>query len=269
MALDELARFNQERWEALVAANIEYARPWLDLDVATARQRVDPYGFLGDVRGRPVLCLASGGGQQSAALALLGANVTVFDLSPTQLARDRQAAAHYGHRVTTIQGDMRNLSALDEAAFDMVWHAHSANFVPDIRPVIAGVSRVLRPGGLYRTHVGNPFVVGLDERDWTGDGYPLRRRYEDGEVTFADPHWDVYQPDGSQTRVLGPREFRHTLNTVIGALAGHGLVILGVWEELSQENAAAPGSWEHYKSIAPPWLEFWCRYRPDAFAAGW
>ena len=35
-----------------------------------------------------VLCLACGGGQQSVALALLNANVTVFDLSEGQLDRD-------------------------------------------------------------------------------------------------------------------------------------------------------------------------------------
>ena len=40
-----------------------------------------------------VLCLAAGGGQQSVAFALLGANVTVFDLSETQLEHDRLAAA--------------------------------------------------------------------------------------------------------------------------------------------------------------------------------
>ena len=94
--MDDLARYNRERWEALAQANIGYSRPILDLDPRSAREVLDPYGIMGDVRGRDILCLAGGGGQQSAAFGLLGARVTVYDLSDTQLARDQEAAAHYG-----------------------------------------------------------------------------------------------------------------------------------------------------------------------------
>ena len=41
------------------------------------------------IAGKGVLCLAGGGGQQSAAFALLGAKVTVLDFSETQLERDK------------------------------------------------------------------------------------------------------------------------------------------------------------------------------------
>src|SRR6266508_21871 len=108
--MDQIARYNKERWEALAAANIEYSRPALDLTPETARAMLDPYGVMGPAEGKRVLCLASGGGQQSAAFGVLGAQVTVLDLSETQLARDREAAAHYGTQVETIQGDMRDLS---------------------------------------------------------------------------------------------------------------------------------------------------------------
>ena len=50
--LDAIAAFNRDRWEALVAADVLYARPLLDLDTAGARATVDPYGLLGDVAGR-------------------------------------------------------------------------------------------------------------------------------------------------------------------------------------------------------------------------
>ena len=40
-------------------------RPMLDLDVASARQLVDPEGVMGEAVGQAVLCLAGGGGQQS------------------------------------------------------------------------------------------------------------------------------------------------------------------------------------------------------------
>ena len=91
--VDEVARYNIARWEALAAANAPFSRPLLDLDAASAREFIDPEGLLGAIAGRDVLCLAGGGGKQSVAFALLGAWVTVADLSEAQLARDRAAAA--------------------------------------------------------------------------------------------------------------------------------------------------------------------------------
>ena len=108
--MDELSSFNRERWNGLVRAGVLYSRPKLDLDEASAREVVDEAGLLGDVRGKKVLVLAGGGGQQSAALGLLGAQVTVLDLSDEQLEQDRRAAEHYGLSPVLLQGDMRDLT---------------------------------------------------------------------------------------------------------------------------------------------------------------
>jgi SAM-dependent methyltransferase len=262
--LDDIAAFNRARWEALVAADVLYSRPDLDLDATQARAAIDPFDLLGDVTGKEVLCLAAGGGQQSAAFGVLGANVTVVDITAGQLAKDRLAADHYGYAVNLVQADMRDLSMFGDKAFDIVWHAFSITFIPDPRPVFAEVARVLRPGGVYRMQWSNPFVMGMDERDWDERGYPLRHPYVDGaEVIFDDEHWDVEQPDGSVKRVVGPREFRHTLSGVVNTLAGHGFVIVHLMEETTQEADPTPGSWEHCKWIAPPWIQLWTRFLPQ------
>src|SRR5262249_9362263 len=161
--MDELAQYLTTRWRALAQANALFTRPYLDLDANGARAKLDPHGFLGDVTGKHVLCLAAGGGQQSAAFSLLGARVTVIDISAEQLARDREAAAHYSVAIETLQGDMRDLSLLDAHSFDIVWHPYSLNFVPDARAVFREVARIMRPGGLYHVQTANPFVSGIGE----------------------------------------------------------------------------------------------------------
>lgn len=264
MMLDDVARTNQERWEALAQANVLYSRPRLNLDAALARQEVDREGVMGDVAGKDVLCLAGGGGQQSAAIALLGARVTVLDLTATQLDRDRQAAAHYGLTITTVQGDMRDLSAFADRAFDLVWHAYSINFVPDPHPVFAEVARVLRPGGLYRVMTANPFIMLVDDEAWDGRGYLLKHAYRNGfEVGQLFPEWTFKDEDGGQHRLTGPREWVHSLHALTTGLARRRFVLLGIWEELSTEEQPEPGTWEHFKAVAPPWLTFWTRYRPE------
>jgi SAM-dependent methyltransferase len=263
--MDEIANYNKERWEELAQRGTEYAKPYLNLTPKTARQVVDPEGLMGEVSGKNVLCLASGGGQQSVAFGLLGANVTVLDLSETQLKRDEEAAAHYCLQIRTAQGDMRDLSRFGDSSFDVVWQAFSINFVPDVGPVIQEVARVLRVDGLYRTHFHNPFVCGIDERDWTGDAYPLKLPYVQGaQLEFEDPCWDIYHEDGTSTRVEGPKEFRHTLSTMVNTLTGLGFVILGLWEEMGDPDAE-PGSWDHFKYVAPPWLRIWAAHRPYVF----
>ncbi len=268
--MDELARYNKARWEELAGSNVSNSRPWLDLDENSARKKVDPYGMLKEIAGKQVLCLAGGGGQQSAAFGLLGARVTVFDLSETQLERDHLAAEHYGIQIRTVQGDIRNLAQLNDKAFDIIWQGYSLDFVPDVRPVFAEVARVIRPGGLYYLIFGNPFThSSVDEEAWDGESYPLKYPYLDGtEVTSLHPdwaHWDVETEDGQWIKVKSPKEFRHTLSTLLNGLVSRGFVILGIWEESSGDPKAEPGSWEHFKSFAPPWLKLWALYRPEVF----
>ncbi len=133
---DEIARHNEARWDELAKAGVRYSLPYLDLTPESALEAVDLMGMIDEIEDKEVLCLAGGGGQQSAAFALLGANVTVFDLSETQLQRDRDTATHYGTTVTTVHGDMRDLSAFTDDSFDVVYNAHSLTFVPDSRPVL-------------------------------------------------------------------------------------------------------------------------------------
>lgn len=253
------------RWKALVEADALFTRPALNLDAASARAKVDPEGRLGEVAGKDVLCLASGGGQQSPAFALLGARVTVFDLSEEQLRRDREAAAHYGVDVETRQGDMRDLSCFGEAAFDIVYHGYSLGFVPDARAVFRQVARVMRPGGVYHFGCANPFSVGLAGSDWNGEGYTLKRPYVDGaEVTYEDQEW-VYDRGKAGARIPPTREYRHRLSTLFGGLIEQGFVVLHIsdYTDIDPDPEAAPGTWDHLVSIAPPWLSFWAAYRPD------
>jgi SAM-dependent methyltransferase len=259
--MDDIARVNRERWNALARANVQYSQPFLDFTPEQAAQYIYRHGVLKDVAGKRVLCLASGGGQDSAAFGLLGAEVTVLDLSDVQLERDRQAADHHGLTVTTIHGDMRDLSALADTTFDIVWQVYSINFVPSVEPVFHEVRRVLKPGGIYFLQFHNPFVQTTDEDAWNGEAYLLKGLYLDGEdMSRSFPHWDVEQPDGTTLRLAGPHEFRHTLSTMLNTLVSSGFNLLGLWEWIRSDENPEPGSWAHFTQVAPPYLStFWQR----------
>ncbi|MBX3051831.1 MAG: class I SAM-dependent methyltransferase [Caldilineaceae bacterium] len=259
--MDKLAEYNRERWNALVEAGILYSRPKLEMDEATARQMIDEEGLLGDVAGKRVLLLAGGGGQQSAAFGFLGAQVTVLDLSDGQLEKDRLVAAHYGYDLDIQQGDMRDLSRFRDASFDIVWQPYAINYVPDVRPVFAEAARVLRGRGWYTVTWHNPFTQTVDDTQWHPEhGYPLKWPYVDGEIDpaiFGTANWTVETESGEQVEVEGPRMFRHTMRTFLNSLVDNGFHIRRFSEHRTWDENPEPGTWEHYKSVSPPYLTVW------------
>ena len=263
--MDDVARYNIGRWQALADADALFTRPNLDLTVNSAREFLDAEGQLGDVAGKDVLCLAGGGGQQSAAFALLGANVTVFDLSEAQLERDQLAAAHYKVNIRSVQGDMRDLSALPPAAFDIVYQPFSIGYVPDVKIVFAQVARVLRPGGIYYLAGDNPFLCGLSATDWNGEGYVLKTPYQDEALYVSrDPDWVYARSTKPLPDVREAHLYRHTLANSLNSLLGLGFTLLRVSDSkhIYPDINAEPGSWDHFVAYAPVYLGFWLRYRP-------
>lgn len=123
-----------------------------------------PDHWLGDVRGKRLLCLAGGGGQQTAILAAMGATVTVFDLSRNQLSLDQKAAATYGLTITAVQGDMADLSVLrnEHEPFDLVVNPASTMFVPDLPKVWQQAYSVLKPGGKLIATTMNPITYQIN-----------------------------------------------------------------------------------------------------------
>jgi ubiquinone/menaquinone biosynthesis C-methylase UbiE len=238
---DEIARMNLEVIRREIKNGEEFTIPWLDLDVEAYRayrqgesaRLPRPYcddpadrALMESVQGLQVLCLAGGGGQQSAVYTLLGASVTVFDLAPEQLEADQAAARHYGYQVTTLQGDMRDLSSLPSGSFDRVHQPISTLFVPDLRQVYAGVARLLKPSGLYRADYTFPLLYMAEMRAWDGKGYSLyvTQPYRDGAIRETAAGFMSYD--------TGPLigEFHHTLSAIVNGLIAEGLVIRGVWE---------------------------------------
>ena len=263
--MDDVAKYNIERWQMLAQANAIFTRPYLDLDKDSALNYLDPERRLGDVAGKDVLCLAAGGGQQSVAFALLDANVTVVDISEAQLQRDAEAAAHYKLKLNLFQGDMRDLSRFGDDMFDIVWQPYSLNFVPDTRVVFREVAHVLRVGGIYHFNCANPFFIGLGQKDWNGAGYALKLPYLDGvEIIYQDESW-IYRGENPAEPTIACKEYRHTLSTLVNGLVEQGYLVLNLSEQnLGPPNIKAePGTSEHFTSIAPPWLIFWATYRPD------
>jgi SAM-dependent methyltransferase len=265
MIQDEIT--NEALWDKLAEHDVLCSRPLLELSTEYAREYLNRNGYYTHtLEQKNVLCLACGGGQQSIAFALLGAHVTVVDFSAEQLKRDKIAADHHGLRIKILKSDMRDLTALTDQEFDIVYQPYSINYIPSVVEVFDEVSRVMKPGGIYDLMFHNPFVHGTwkdgcwgsewkENELWKSRGYPIWQTYRDGlPIKTLDPNWNFSDRENQIVKLQSPQEYRHTLSTIINGLIGRGFEILQLKEEVGQNDNAAPGTWEHYKSCAPPWL---------------
>jgi SAM-dependent methyltransferase len=269
--MDDVTAKNQQKWDALVKLEVPCSRPYGNLTPALASEKFNPKNILGDLNGKQVLCLASGGGQQSVGFALLGAKVTVVDFSEEQLKKDQVQAEAYSLSIRLIQTDMRELSVLNDDEFDVVYHPYSINFIPEVQTVFNELSRILKTGGVYHLMFHNPFVQGSwkdscwgsqwqKEELWNGIGYPISLPYRDAlPIKVADQTWNFEDTTGKEVKAEAPQEFKHTLSTVLNSLIERNFSLLRFEEYVGNDFDAEPGTWGHYITVAAPWFYLWAK----------
>ena len=142
-------RWVAEGWEWGVPVTHEQYAAALrgEWDVLLTPTKPVPHAWFGGLKGKRVLGLASGGGQQIPIFAALGAEVTVLDYSEKQLESERLVAAREGYAVDVVRADMTKPLPFADGSFDLVFHPVSNCYVEQVKPIFKECFRVLRPGG--------------------------------------------------------------------------------------------------------------------------
>ncbi len=236
MPTEDAFQINQDGWDRRVEEQDVWTRPVSSEEISRARRgdwsvvltpnkRV-PRAWFGEVAGKDILCLASGGGQQGPVLAAAGGRVVVFDASTKQLAQDEAVARRDGLSITVRQGFMHDLSTFADGCFDIIFHPVSNCFAPDIEPVWRECFRVLRRGGVLLAGFMNPAVYVFDADT-----------QERGElvVRFSLPYADIADLPEEELQRLTDRdhivEFSHTLEVQIGGQLQAGFVLTHMFED--------------------------------------
>ncbi len=223
--MEDILKLNQHGWDLRVGEQDIWTWPVSVEQIERARlgdwsliltpNRPVPRNWFGDVIGRDILCLASGGGQQAPILAAAGAHVTVLDASDRQLGQDRMVAERDGLTLTIVQGFMHDLSVFASGSFDLIFHPASNCFAPEIEPVWRECYRVLKPGGALLSGFMNPDVYIFD--------YEAQER---GEMIVRHPL------PFSESRDLPEDELnRLSLEEQIGGQLRAGFVLTDMFED--------------------------------------
>jgi SAM-dependent methyltransferase len=167
MSIEDTYRIEVAKWNQVASAprsdeSLRLRDPDFQTYARAARTMTGMAEFLGDLRGREVLEYGCGLGTLSTLLALSGARVSAFDLSPASLEVARRRAELHG-----VEDDIDFSVAPGEAlpyadeSFDVVVGKAILHHL-DVALAGPELHRVLRPGGraAFSEPLGtNPLVV--------------------------------------------------------------------------------------------------------------
>ena len=188
-------------------------------DMVLTPNKPVPKAWFGDLKGKRVLGLASGGGQQMPIFAALGAICTVLDYSPAQLESERMVSQREGYDIRIIRADMTKPLPFDDNAFDLIFHPVSNCYVREVRPIFRECFRVLKPGGvlLGGYDMGINFLVD-EKEERIVNSLPFD--------PIADPAL-MAQRQSNDDGV----QFSHTLEDQIGGQLAAGFQITDLYED--------------------------------------
>lgn len=181
--------------------------------------KIVPHDWFGDLKGKKVLGLASGGGQQMPIFTALGAECTLLDYSDAQCNSERLVAQREGYRIEILQADMTKPLPFPDESFDLIFHPVSNCYVEEVEPIFKECYRILKKGGIFL------------------GGYDLGINYlfDEGETEakYALPFNPLKDPalyELSMKNNWGI-QFSHTLEEQIGGQLKAGFTLTNLYED--------------------------------------
>ncbi len=189
-------------------------------DVGLTPTKPVPHGWFGELRGKKVLGLASGGGQQMPIFAALGAVCTVLDYSERQLESERLVAEREGYAIEILRADMTKPLPFADESFDLIFHPVSNCYVEAVEPIWRECWRVLKPGGVL--------LAGLDN----GINF-LFAGEDETKVVNALPFNPLKNPEQMEQlqRDDSGVQFSHTLDEQLGGQLRAGFRLTELYED--------------------------------------
>lgn len=222
-------RWIEEGWEWGIPVSHETYMKALagEWDVLLTPVKPVPHSWFGDLRGKKLLGLASGGGQQMPVFSALGAVCTVLDYSEKQLESERLVARREGYSIEIVKADMTKPLPFEDESFDIIFNPVSLCYIEKVEPVFRECARVLKKGGVL--------MCGLDN----GVNYMFNDDETRVENTF--PFNPLKNPDQMKSLIEDDCgiQFSHSLPELLGGQIDAGFMLTDMYDDINSEGFLA------------------------------
>lgn len=227
--MTDYVKVNARLWDEWAKDNCVFSQPIThedfvkirngEWDIFATPQTPVPKSWFGNLKGKKVLCLAGGGGQQAPIFAALGANVTVFDISQGQLDLDKLVAERENINLTLIKGDMTKRLPFDDESFDLIFNPASTTYIREVEPLWKECYRIIHKNGKMITAITNPIVFAFD--------------IIDGKLELKNKL--PYDPIENGCNAINGQcfdfQFSHSITTQIGGQLNAGFILRDLFED--------------------------------------
>ena len=196
-----------------------------EYDIVLTPTKSVPHEWFGPLKGKRVLALASGGGQQGPIFKALGADVTILDYSDMQLEREKEVAIREVYEIKLVKADMSKPLPFADSSFDLIFNPVSTCYIEKIEPLWKECYRILSKDGILLTGVDNGInyiVKDIDER----------------EITHSLPFNPLEDPLLMEELMKDDAgiQFSHTLGEHLTALLNAGFKLTNIFEDTNGEG---------------------------------
>lgn len=219
-------RWIEEGWEwGIPISHEEFVKALNgEWEVVLTPTKPVPKSWFGELKGKRLLGLASGGGQQMPIFTALGAVCTVLDYSDKQLESERLVAERENYQIEIVKADMTKPLPFADESFDIIFHPVSNCYVREVEPIWRECFRILKKGGVLLSGLDNGmnFLFGEDET----------------KVVNSLPFDPIANPE--QRRQLEAddcgMQFSHTLEEQIGGQLRAGFTLTDLYEDTNGQG---------------------------------
>jgi len=178
--------------------------------------------LLGDVKGKDILEVGCGGGQNTIVLAKWSARSVGLDISEEQIKYARKLAKNNKVNASFYVGNMEDLSMFNNGCFDIVLSSCAIGYSQNPKQVFHEVFRVLRKSGLFVFCVVHPIAYrGRKIR------YGKRRMWGLGNYFDRRRRTWTWKIEGKIAKFYG---YHRTLQDYFNSLVSPGFIVEKILE---------------------------------------
>lgn len=163
--MNNYIEINRDSWNAKVEHHLKSDFYFVDefVNGRTSLNSIE-LDLLGDISGKEILHLQCHFGQDSIALARLGAKVTAMDLSDKAIEAARELNRECGTDVEFIISDIYDLPDVLDKKFDLVFTTYGViGWLPDLSKWAKVISHFLKPRGEFIFVEFHPVIWMFDD----------------------------------------------------------------------------------------------------------